>query len=201
METKNDAPLTGKQHLRNLFMIMGSSLFIGLAIVYLLVTRLGPSGLYQLDHVLLSPENIEKLSYAEKNPYSGKTERMVLHEIQYFHPADEGRFWTKTGVGLIQYRNFYKLISGLTSMGPPTEQMERSYVEPGMTSLSIIVKPDVVILQAGDYRIFQEVQFAGDGNHFRVQLHTDDPGKVEWAYFQKDSIRKEADNLLIEVSP
>lgn len=201
METKNDTGMTGRQHLRNLFIIMSSSLLLGILIVYFMATNFGPSGLYQLDHVLLSPENISQMSYMERNSSTGKSQRMILHDIQYFHPSKDGRFWSKSSVGNLQYSNFYKLISNLTSVAGDSEELIRPFSQPGMTNLSIVVKPDVVILKPGDYRVFQEVQFAGDGNHFRVQLHTDDPGQVDWVYFTKEGIGKEADSVLLETNP
>lgn len=186
-------PISKGRELSQFLLVMGASLAVALLTVYFLITHYGPTGSYKMGSIILSPEVIGNLSYQEVDPNGGK-KRYVLDKVELVFAEPEARRWSRIELSHEEYARFYELLAAEQSI-PVTEELANNFLQSEVMSLSVLVRPDRSLSGAWQQRSFQEIQFAAQGDSFRVELRVDDPSG-SWAYFQRPGVYNEVRQLL-----
>lgn len=164
------------REIRNLLFVLTSSvLFAGLLAAYM-ITFWGPSGTYQVQKILLSPDLIPTLSYRESGTH------LVFHRVELLYPHQETGEWTVTEVSLPYYREFYQSLSQEESLLTVDPSIEQRFMSSQLRRLVLTLRPDQNLGRQFQYRTFQEVHFSPDGDYYRIELKDAGDG-AQWAYF------------------
>lgn len=167
--------------IRNLLAVL--TLGIGCAVVLagLFLFYYGPTGIYVLKNVMVSPHLMDGLSYADQNPTTGKVTRYTFEKVEFSYWLEEKRLWVKQPLSLESYNHIYDTLSNDKSLADVSDVVVQQFQKAPPAKIMVYVK------QAGDaggasLNLFQEVQFAEAGDHYRVELH-EQQSLGNWAYF------------------
>lgn len=181
---------------RNLLMVFGGGVLAAFLIAAFFVFKYGPTGSYVLDDALLAPSLLNQLNYNDTNSKTGGFDRFIFDRIEFTYFDDKQKTWKTVPVDEKQYSDFYKKISTLNSIIDPAQELEALFSKGPISKLTLIVKTESSQSWQALTKIFQEVQFASDGAHFRVLLHEQNVGE-HWTYFYQPNIFYEASSLFI----
>ncbi len=192
-----ESKMPPSKQIRNFLFVIGSGALLGLAIVIFLVQYYGPTGYYKAKNVLMAPDVLEKMWYTTANTSTrGNQSRFVFKGIEYLYFNDKTKRWETVNVPLSKYGQFYQLVGNDISEKEPDETLSKNYDS---------TPPQTIMIKAaaggeGQFKVvnevFQQVQFASDGSHYRVQLHDQDPSN-RWAYFKHEGIREKSQKVLM----
>lgn len=182
-----------KRHLRSLLLVLTAAVCFGFAVVAGLVYYYGPDGSYRVRQVLLEPQVLEGLNYADRHPMTGRRARLLFDSVEYTY-TDQGSGKRRARpVDLSVYGRFYQTISGERSVLKNLQGVEDLFHKGNVTTLSLRVR---VSGESGSYP-FQEVDFLEGGDYYRVQLREDSP-HTTWAYFHHPKIFYAATKLFVK---
>lgn len=179
-----------RRQIRNLLFVFGGGILTAFLVAAFFIAKYGPSGNYLLYDALLAPDILNKLSYNDINPKTGKFEHFIFDKVEFSY---FDKTWKTVPVDLQKYATFYKNLAKQESILNPGVEIIGLFTL-NSSKLSLIVKSDNA--KNPLTKVFQEVQFANDENHFRILLHEQSVGQ-NWVYFYLPGIGKEAFSLFV----
>lgn len=189
--------LTTSQEIRKFLTVIGGAVLCAALLVWGLVHYYGPSGNYQLNRVLLSPDVLENLSYRDSSPGAGAMGQFVFDKVEALHYDADTRQYVRTEVPLAKYRTLYAAITDDVSVPDLDGMIAGLFTQGQLTRVFLKVKPAGASHgNDGLGRVFQELQFSSDGDHYRVEIREDNP-QQQWAYFQRSYILNTARQHLL----
>jgi hypothetical protein len=99
----------------------------------------------------------------------------------------------KRGVDLNAYEQFYELIQRDRSIS--SNEAEHLFKEITPATLATEVRTESSAAWQKDAKIFQEIQFAPQGDYYRIELHEADRG-THWVYFHHPRILAKLKEIL-----
>lgn len=169
--------------IKNLLIVLGSSVICAALLSYLFLYYYGPSGRYIAGHALLDPAIIKQINYEEKEA-NGQKVHFIFDKFEFSYFDKKLGKIVKIPVSQEKYKVFYQHISSLLSL--ENSKLEPLFMQPHRTLLTTSMKTD------SRSRIFQIVDF-NEEDYFRVQLQGKEQG--EWAYFFQPHIYQETMTL------
>lgn len=179
-----------KELWRMLFVIL-SGVIAAFLVAAFFVLNYGPSGSYTLNSVLLEPNILSQLNYNDYNPKTGGKDRFIFDSIEFEYYDKDSKQWQKKSIDKDHYEKFYGRVSGQNSIIEPSLDIEHLFILEKPSSLFLNVHTESSSAWQKITKVFQEVQFAAEGNYFRVELHEQEKG-VNWVYFYHPKISQEA---------
>lgn len=162
--------------IKNLFVVLGSSLICAALLSYFFISNYGPSGKYRAGYTLVDPSIIGQNKEREKV-------RFVFESIEFsFFDKKLGKSVT-IPIQPEQYQLFYQKISSLLSLDP-TPKLEQLFLQSYPTQLTTPLRS----VEKEKESIFQVVEFIEE-NYFRVKLQG--KGQDSWAYFYQPDLYRE----------
>ncbi len=182
------------KQIRNFLLVIGGGMLVGLIVVVAMVQYYGPVGYYVAKNVLVSPEVLEKMWHAD--PGRINDHRVAFTGIEYHFFDKDEQAWHTKNVSLDLYGNFYQLVGGDRSKEGVLEVMRRLFDVTPPASILIRAATDgsTEFQMVGD--VFQQVDFAADGDHYRVRIQEEDP-LMEWVYFKHEGILQKTRDIMI----
>lgn len=183
-----------KRQIRNLLIVISSGVLGAFALVGWMLYYYGPSGRYDVSSTLLAPEYVEHLSFVDSNTKTGVKSRFTFEDVlfSYYDPAKKE--WKKISVDADSYKRFYKLIASEKSLENVPPEIISLFNQQYISTLVLKIQTESKAAWQQMSKVFQEVQFANQGDYFRVELRglnlTD-----KWAYFYYPKIDQEAINI------
>lgn len=173
---------TVKQQIRSLLAVLALGVFCALTISFFFLYTYGPSGVYIVKNVMLSPSFIEKISF-DSQTVSGKSERLHYDKTEFFYWQPEKMIWIKKPVTLEAYQKFFTQHEDEKSIAVSDKILASFQTPPAAKLISTVVNDD----QSAPSKIFQEVHFAQSGGFYRVEL-IEQNSEISWAYFYSPNI-------------
>lgn len=193
MDMEKNMDRSQKNQIRNLLVVLSSALLTAVIIAGVLLHNYGPSGRYAFPDTLLAPDLVQALSFNDTNSKTGGMSRFVFSDIEYQFYDDQTKQWRQLPVFVEQYANFYQSIGNQQSV--PIDEDLVSHFSEGLPSKLLIMAQTESSAQWQELKKpFQEVQFAKNGDYFRVQLREDNKGN-HWAYFHVPGILQRVQGL------
>ncbi len=176
-----------------------SSLVCAAAVTLFLVYQYGPTGQYSVEHALLEPDMIPVLAFNDTNNKTGGQTRFVFDKIS-FNYFDTAKQTTRNiPVSSTLYARFYNQIKKLRSIRQPSDETVSFFQNANPAKLILRIRTASQSSWVAETKIFQEVQFANNGDYFRIKLREEKP-EGEWAYFYQPGILKETTKIFVSDS-
>ncbi len=153
------AQLPPGKELRNLMTVLLSAVVFAGAIAGGSLWYYGAFGEYFLRSVLISPDLVGELAYSEKKSQY----HFDRIELSYIDPDSLQPISIQ--VDLETYGTIYQILAGGKNVSAE-EQTTARFVSSSLPTLTFYVKAS----DGGGQSLFQQVQFAPDGDLFRVEL-------------------------------
>lgn len=174
---------------------------VGCAILFsvIVVNYYGPTGNYSTNQTLLEPDLIPVLSFNDSNNKTGAQSRFVFGEMtfSYFDVVDQSQ--KTVAVTIDQYREFYQTVQSEKSIVDVPSDIEGLFMQGNPSRLELSVRTESDAAWQKDVKIFQRIEFANEGNFFRVQLREErDPSTSEWAYYYHPTIKQQVFNQFVK---
>lgn len=176
-----------RRQIISLLSVIGAGVLAAFLIGSFFIMHYGPSGRYLVENILLEPKLLHELNYNDNNPKTGGMDRFVFDSIEFAYFNQAEKKWVKFPVSEERYALIYNLIKGEKSLLDPSRELEELFIKDLIARMTIFVKTESSAAWQAITKTFQEVQFENKNNHFRIQLHEQNPG-MNWAYFQKSNI-------------
>jgi len=181
--------LQARKEIRTLLGVLASSITVAIGMSALLLYVYSPTGNYMAANVILAPHITKDLYFSEKN---NKKLATWLDHVEYQFWDLESHSWKQSRVDEGLYAQFYQLIAQKESIDPQSNNVSALFEQKRPTSLWIFTQSRSSDNLQGTPRIFQTIQFAEQGDYFRVELHTDrrqdQSPHEQWAYFYSPQI-------------
>jgi hypothetical protein len=181
-----------KKQIRNLLIVLASGVLGAAALVGFMLYSYGPSGSYQISHVLLKPELIFKLSFSGIDPRSNRNAHFLFDRLEFSSYNESTRTIKKWTITPEAYAKFYALVANEKSLATVDESLLNRFNHPAR--LILYVKTE-----NSSAKPFQEIDFENGGDYFRVELH-EASAQTRWAYFYSPSITRHVLQLFTEGS-
>jgi hypothetical protein len=184
-----------KEQIRNLLLIIFSAVACGFALAGYMLYYYGPTGKYVVKNALLSPDVIESLS-ANSGQKSGGNTRFILDKIEFSFYNSSKREEQKVSLKPETYAKLYHLLSNDTSLIEVPEETMSLFYRSSPASLILTVRSENKVSAEESSKVFQEVQFASQGDYFRIELRSQNSLTDKWAYFYHPHVYQEALKIL-----
>lgn len=176
-----------RKEVKSLVLMLASSVVIAFIGVVALVYYIGQPGTYRLGQVLISPEVIKEISITDYDVKTGRGNPFLFDKIEFIKADfyDKGR--ERYSVNTAGYEEFYEQTRGLRSIPKISEETIASLLLIPPSTLTIFVR------KKGEFEsrtVFQEIEFFGDSDYFRVRLRQEEKKSQEWIYFKEPGIYK-----------
>jgi hypothetical protein len=165
-----------KKQIFNLLSLLLVSILVGLLFGVFMLYHYGFEGDYKLENALLSPHVIQTISSPTEKSLIEFTYQDFNNKKKQTIPIQEK-----------QYAAFYQLISSDKSVKDIPLDVQSSFNQLPLTSLSVKVNTK-------KQTITQEVQFLYQGDYYRIQVR-DSKDSGEWIYFYHPEIYKKTYDL------
>lgn len=186
-----------RQQIRNLLIVIFSGMACACALAAFMLYYYGPSGQYLVSNTLLSPDVMAMLSYMDTNAKTGGSTRFVFNGIEYAYYDTMSREWRKVPATQEAYERFYNLVASDKSLAEVPEDIISLFNRGHPASLVLTVRTESKAEWQEVTKVFQEVQFAGEGNYFRIELRSQSSSTGKWAYFYRPQIYQEAAKIFL----
>lgn len=173
--------------IRTLLLVIGSGVMLAVLLALLSLQFYSPTGSYTAKNVLLAPESLASMRFADGTTREGGTPRYVFAAIEFSFYDGSLKKWSTRPVSLDQYASFYSLVENEKSIAEATKAVEDAFRSPYLTSLVIKVRQDGASARQPSASAVIEVDFADEGDYYRIQLRGG-AGARDWAYFQRPGI-------------
>lgn len=194
MNNNASANTSAYKQIRNLLIVIFAGVLVAGYFAFMMINYYNPSGSYLVSNILLSPETLPLLNYKEVNPTTGKATHLVFNDLEFAYWQPKLRNWQRVSVTQSAYQQFYRSIQSDSSLDDTAANIsDLFYVAPPAT-LTLSVRA-VDESRSSNNKVFQTVQFAAEGNYFRIELH-EQQNNTSWAYFSHQAIYNEAMQLL-----
>jgi hypothetical protein len=190
---------TKKRRIRNLLLLIFSSIAFAGLFTFFMINHFGPSGRYMAKNALLAPMRMVDLQFNDYNPKTGGSSRFVFDKIEFSHYDPATSKWERLPVTHEQYARFYALIEGDESLGGDDNgEVSRLFHDAHMASLVMTIRTESDAQWQAVTKVFQEIHFVPDGNHYRIELREDVKESIgsRWAYFRHPGIYDQTTNAL-----
>lgn len=186
-----------KKQIRTLLLVFGSGLTMGIFIALAMLYYYNPTGSYLARNVLLAPENATSMRYldTDKTKKEGGR-RYILDDIEYSYSENNSRQYKRLHVDMEKYAAFYNAVSNDASLTDVDDKIRGLFNAPLASSILLKVRTENSVKYQGDSKPFLTIDFAADGNHFRVQLR-EQSATDTWAYYYDKGIASKVHNLFI----
>jgi hypothetical protein len=184
--------MTPIKQIRNLLMVLFGGVAFGVLIFLYFLYYYGPNGQYIAKNVILAPEVIQTMSFKDSNLRTGGNTRFVFQDIEFSYKDLKLNQWHRIKVPLESYAKFYALVSNDRSISP--EGIEDLFRQ--SARLILTIKTESNAEWQNSSKTFQEIHFSDEGNHFRVELHQENPSEP-WVYFYHPGIVEKFLNIVI----
>jgi len=173
-----------KKQIKQLIVVLAAAVSGGFLLTVLMIMFYGPSGNYIAGQTILSPQVIERISFNDTHPVTGKTVNFVFDHNEFVYFDYLRGDWRQQEVSLKEYDQFYRFISADKSLEKVSEEVFQLFQKPSPIALITSIRTD----NSPAAKIFQVIQLTKE-NYFRVKLHgQEDEGK--WAYFYHPDLFK-----------
>lgn len=173
-----------KSELYKILSVLGVAVAVAFAVTAYFILIYGPSGRYTAQAVLLEPSVLNELNYNDYNPRTGGDDRYVFDEIKY---ASES-LKEKKMIDLKSYGEFYQIVQKDKSLLNPVDLAIEDLFKGSLpASLELYVHTESSAAWQKDTKLFQEIQFAKQGDYYRIELHEQNRG-THWVYFHHPQI-------------
>lgn len=172
--------------MRKTFMVLAAGLAAAILVTSFFISNFGPSGTYELGNVLLAPDVLKQLNYNDWNTKINGQDRFIFDKIVY-----EGSLSQKP-VDLARYGKIYQLLKSDKSVTDETGSFSQD-----ADKLVIYVRTESPSLWQFVSKVIGQVQFAKDGNAYRVLLHEDNKG-AHFVEFHHKNVKEQVDAIINE---
>ncbi len=187
-----------KQQIRNLILVVLSGIMLAVAFSAFLLYKYNPSDNYEIKNVLLAPNMLEDLKFNDSNPKTGGQSRFVFDKIEFEYDDLKTNTREKKVVSVDQYQLFYQMIAANKSIDEVSDEVKNFFNRGRPSKLKIWMKTESYAAYQFSEKVFQEVEFAKQGDYYRVSLRESDTGKsYNYAYFFSLGIYKEILRLFV----
>lgn len=183
MEEKN----TSRHEVRSLCLLLLFSFLTAALIAAYLIVYYGPTGKYSGKNTALAPDVLEQLNFADSR--TGSPFKMLFDTIEFSYPSKK----LTMHIDMEAYSRFYLTISSDESLDEL--QILPTLFERPAAGITTYTKPEKALKGEDGKRAFQRIEFAQDGNHYRVELLGDN--KSAWAYFKHLGILETTQKIFI----
>lgn len=190
--------ISPKRQIRNLLMVLFSSVMCAFLVSGMLLYYYSPSGRYVVKNALLAPELTTALMYNDTNHKTGGSSRFVFDGIEFAFYDSETKQQRKLQITPEQYQNFYQLIASEQSLLDVSKEVVALFNQEATAKLSIKVRTESHAAWQDETKIFQSVLFVFEGDFFRIELH-EEKSANNWVYFYHPGIYQEVMKVFIPV--
>jgi hypothetical protein len=190
-----------RREVRNLLFLVTCASGFALLTVAALIYFWAPSKGYLARSILIAPETLVTQSFIEYRSLRESKTAFVFNKIEFTHKENKANGWGRFVVPLQAYKDFYLLIFSEKSISELTEEIVAQFTLSVPSSLTIVLKPEDQETFYHGGKICQQIQFAGRGGLFRVQMHPSQSSDVpteEWVYFRYPGIYEQAVKLFAD---
>lgn len=184
---------SSRQQVRTLLKVILSAVVAALVLVGSLLYYFGPSGRYVVKNALINPSLTPVLSYNDVNHKTGGTSRFVYDGIEFIYYDQRTQQQHTLSILPETYQTLYDKIANEKSLLEVPSEILNAFVLP--STLSIMVRTDSHAPWQDETRVFQKVDFAPQGDYFRIELH-EEPTTHNLIYFSYPGIYGEALRIL-----
>jgi hypothetical protein len=185
----------GKGEARKLLLVLGSGVVAACLVAAFFVLHYGPSGRYLLSRVLLEPDILSKLNYNDYDPKTGANDRFVFDQIAVEYHDHASKKLQKRTIDVGTYAEIYAVLHADRGIGDPDQKIETYFGQEPKVKLQISVRTESSAKWQAIAKVFQEVQFAEQGDYYRVELHEQQAG-AHWVYFHHPHVSQDVSELL-----
>lgn len=167
------------KQIKNLLMVLVLGIASAGTFAAILLYLYGPTGAYTLGNLIVAPTEIEGQGVNKNTPEPST--RFIFDKIEFSYWSPQTRQWTTRPISLEDYGRFYDSYA--------SDKSERATTEPTIAEFN--QAPPLKLTLTGRFltagsglpsKIFQEIQFASEGDFYRVELNEQKAG-TQWAYF------------------
>ena len=177
------------QEIRNLLLIIGGGAALAIGAVFYLVLYHSPTGSILAKEALLSPKMMQNnLHFSEKNPKTGKNSRFIFDQVQIHSFNQITKKQAQTTLSNAQYRKIFSLIGGDWSLKEVSNTIFSRFITSLPLSMQLLVKTENSAEWERVEKLFQRVDFAYQGDYFRVSLKQESKENIHFAYFYHPNI-------------
>lgn len=189
MITSKNMNTSKKQQIRNLLLVVFSGIFLAASFSLLLLYKYNPSDHYEISNILLAPDMMEGLKFNDTNPKTGGQSRYVFDRIEFENKK----------ISQDQYQIFYQMIAANKSLDEVSEEVKNFFNRGRPAKLKIWMKTESNASWQYSEKVFQELEFARQGDYYRVSLRETGNGNAyNYAYFFTLGIYKQVQELFAQ---
>lgn len=187
-----------RSQIRNLLLALALGVVGALLFSALLLYKYNPTGQYEIKNILLSPDLMNGLNFNDKNSKTGGMSRFVFDKIVFEYPDLKTGKLEKVTITNDQYRAFYQMIYPEKSLLDVPDDVKNLFNKGALAKLKLEIRTESNASFQALEKVFQEVDFASEGNYFRVELRqSDSPNEEKNGYFYNQDIYKKARQLFL----
>jgi len=172
-----------QKQVKQLILVLSAAVIGGFLLTALMIMYYGPAGNYIAGQTILSPDVIERISFNDTHPTTGKTVNFVFDHNEFVYFDYLRGDWRQKELSSKEYEQFYQLIFSDKSLDSVSEEVLQFFQKPSPLALITSIRTDNV----PQAKIFQVIQFTKE-DYFRVKLHGQEEGK--WVYFFRAHLYK-----------
>ncbi len=180
--------------IRNLLLVFGSGIAAALALAFGMLYYYNPPGAYLAKNALLAPANLLSMRYSEATIRGANNLPFVFDGIDFSYFDAAKQQWQRIAVDMLKYADFYLLIDDDASLTDVSDDVKNAFNRGHAATIILKARQG----EAGKVASmdFLNVDFAGEGNYYRIQLreHRDSEG---WAYFHHQGIYQQIQQLFV----
>lgn len=186
------------KEIRNLLFVIFSGILGAFAVALGMLYYYNPTGSYLAGNVLLSPESTQVIRFNDVNPKTGATSKFLFDQVEFTYFDAKLKQWKNLNVDQDKYVKLYQAISSDRSLDATDEIKILFNKDP--SKLILKIRSDTNVAANAITKPFIEVNFANDGDYYRIELHEENSLDT-WAYFYHPGIYKETFNIIIPAIP
>lgn len=184
-----------KSNYAGLITVLGTAILSAFLLAGLTLYHFGPSGQYTIRKALVDPMLLQNMSFNQLNSKTGGESRFVFDKMVYsFYDASK-RGVQAVPVTFDQYKTFYALILGETSIADVSPSVEALFDSAQPATLRLDIRTEGSSALQRETQMFQEIQFANEGNFYRIALREEQSPVGKWAYYYHPEISEKVRNL------
>lgn len=183
--------------IKSLILLMSFSVACALGMSIFMVQKFGPTGAYEVKNALITPYLLENMSYNDVDTKTGAPTRFEFDKLLFTYTDSVSQKPVTVPVSLSQYRTFYETIISDISINDTTS-LTALFDRPSPYKLVVKVKTIAENAAQKEALDFQEIEFASEGNFYRIQLREELNPQAQWAYYNHPDIRKKIFNIFVE---
>lgn len=187
---EDNRQISPKRQIRNLLMVLVSSVICAFLVSGLLLYYYSPSGRYIVKNALLAPELTTTLMYNDTNHKTGGSSRFVFDGIEFSFYDNQTKQQRNMQLTQEQYQKLYQLIASDKSLLNVPKEVISQFNKATNATLTIKVRTESHAAWQDETKIFQAMRFVNDGDYFNIELH-EEKSANNLVYFYHPGIYKE----------